>query len=554
LKLPLFLLLALFALAAFPLAAQEEQEAEAPPEAALETEVQDVGDDLLYVIAAFEFDIKGRTRPFALIYNGEFKIGETIKGQENLAKYIRDKTQKLINQRVLKDNAVITHSVGEQAEDGSYPVTFSIKVEDSWNIIALPKPEYNTNTGFDLTIKARDYNFLGTMNPLRVDLGYQYDENKQHSFIIGVFSDTPFTAFGYRWNIKFDNILSYRQDTEEPFYYQNVIGVSMELPVKTTTFTFGFEESINLNEENSDRNKIAYGEKIGNRLYYGKDYQTGLYMSSRLFTSWKIPTGLIVSKFGELTYTPNVSARFNHEMPHESPEWPLQEFLKGPFLGFGHSLNFEKIDWYANYRDGLSVSANNSYSYDFNSKDPLSASLNVHGIGHFIISDFFAISTRLMYRYWFYHKPEYYTEASNALRGISDKRISANHMLSLNMDFPFRILNFVPSKWFNTSKLSFFDLELQIAPVIDLAMYQGELVYTKRASGRSYRETEKKVSFHPKNIAATGGLELIVFSEFMRNLYIRLGFAWNLREFSTKKSFFPSGENREIYLIMGHFY
>ena len=517
---------ALLLLAAFPLISQEavlNYEDNAKPEIILSD------NDQLYVIVEFEFDIKGRTRPDALIHEGEFREGEELRGRANLEKYINDKTQILINQRVLKDNAAISYSIGERLENGAYPVTLTINVEDSWNIIALPKPVYSTNTGFELTIKARDYNFLGTMNPLRVDLGYHHDEKERDSFVLGVFSSTPFKAFGYTWNIKFDNTFSYRPDVDEPYYYQNITGLSMELPFRTTTFTFGFEESFILNDENDDRYKEKYGS-----------FQSGLYTSSRMFTSWKIPTGLMVSRYGELTYNPGISATINHELP----EWPLHEIRKGPFMGFSHSLGFEKIDWHANYRQGISVSVGNSYTYDFfrldNNKDPLSVSFSINGIGHFIISKFFAVSSRLMYRQWFYHDPEYNDKAGDALRGFADKALCADYMLSLNMDFPFRALVFTPSEWFNRRKLSLFDFELQISPVIDMALYH---------------DPSTGISFNLENIAASGGFEFIIFPAFMRNLYLRVGYVCNLRELlGTEPGKFPEGENREIYLIMGHFY
>jgi len=544
LKLSLRLLPALFVLIVFPLAAQDSPEQESTPETEAqeqeflsEAESQDDTDDQaassmddwLYVIVDFEFFIDGRTRPSALMYNGELKTGEKLRGQASLDKYIRDKTQLLINQRVLKDNAVITYSVGEQAEDGSYPVTLEIFVEDSWNLIALPKPQYTTHTGFELTIKARDYNFLGTMNPLRVDLGYRHDEKGRNSFQFEVYSDTPFRAAGLTWNLRFDNLFWYRPDVEQPFFYRNITGLSMELPFRTTTFIFGFEEYFNFNEENAYR----YQE------FYHKNFQDGLYMTSKMYTSWKIPTGLMVSRYGELTYTPGISATFNHELP----DWPLLPFRKGPFLGLSHSLGFEKIDWHANYRDGLSVSVSNGYTCDFfrlnNGDEPVSASLTLHTAGYFIISKFFGISSRLQYRQWFYHDPDYYEMAGDNLRGISDKSIRADYMLSLNMDFPLRVLLFTPSKWFAKWKTNFFDVELQIAPVIDLALYH---------------DPKLAISFHPKNIAASGGIELIVFSDFMRNLYIRLGYAANLREAAATKNIFESSDDREIYLIMGHFY
>jgi hypothetical protein len=517
----LFFLL-LFALTV-PLFAQEAvtDEDGVEPEAALTQDPPD--EDRLYVIAAFEFDIKGRTRPFALMRNGEFKEGERIQGDTNLEKYISDKTQRLTNQRVLKDNVEITYSVGEQEPDGTYPVTLTIKVEDTWNLIALPYPKYSTNTGFELYIKAREYNFLGTMNPLRVDLGYMYDEKERSSFHIGIYSNIPFKAFGYDWNFIFDNFFSYRPEVEEPFYYQNITGISMELPFRATTFTFGFEEYFNVNEENSDRYKEKYG-----------DFQNGLFMSSYLYASWKIPTGLNVAQYGELTYTPKISATFNHELP----KWLLDEFRKGPFLGFSHSLGFGKIDWHSNYREGLSFSIDNSYSYDFfrlrNDEEPLSVSLSLGGTGHFIISEFFAISSRLRYRQWFYHDPEYYEQAGDNLRGIVNKSICADYMLSLNMDFPFRVLLFTPSEWFNTKKLSFFDFELHISPVIDLALYN---------------DPKAEISFNPKNIAVAGGIEFIVFPAFMRNLYACLSLGWNLRELGQSRLI-----GDEITFGIGHFY
>ena len=520
----------------FPSGAEVQEEPEFLPDE----------EDMLFVITDFYFDIRGRTREDALIRTIELKKGEKINGRANLEEYVRDKKQMLTNQRVLKDNAEISYTIGEQEEDGSYPVILTINVEDTWNIIALPRPKYKSDTGLDLTIKARDYNFLGTMNPLRVDLGYiyqnekqSYDGTQQHTFKLEVYSDTPFNAFGYTWNFRFDNLFWYRSEAEQPFFYRNVTGLSMELPFRTTTFTFGFEEFITINEENSDGRKEYYKARAleTGEPYIG-DFQTGPYMTSRPYISWKIPTGLAVSHYGELTYTPSLSATFNHELSHN---WPLQEFRKGPFLDFAHSLGFGRIDWHSNYREGYSASINNSYNYDFftiDDKNPLSVSFSAHGTGHFIINEFFGISARLQYRHWFYHDPNYYENAADVVRGIADRSINADYMLSLNMDFPFRIFLFTPSKWFNNRKMRFFDLEFHASPVIDMALYH---------------DPEGNISFHPKNIVATGGGELIIFSAFMRTLYARFCVAWNIRELiDTGK--LPGGDNREISFTIGHFY
>jgi hypothetical protein len=486
------------------------------------------GEERLYVITDFKFDIKGRTRPFALVNNIELKRGEEILGEANLETYIRDKTQMLVNQRVLKNNAELTYSIGEQQPDGAYPVVLNIKVEDSWNLIALPYFSYNTNTGFELTIKARDYNFFGTMNPLRVDIGYQYDENNRSSFNFEIDSSIPFVALGYNWNFVFINLFSYRPQVEEPFFFQNVTGLSVELPFKATTFTLGFEESLNLNEENADRYKERYGE-----------FQNGLYMSSKLYGGWKVPTGFHVSRFGELTYNTELSGTFNHELP----KWRLDSFRHGPFLQFYNALGFEKINWNSNYREGLSSSISLSYNCDFfrykNNEEGSSVSFSLNGTGHFIISRFFGISSRLQYRHWFYHDPEYYESAGDNLRGILDKAIHSDYMLSLNLDFPFRVLVFNPAQWFNNDKLRFLEFELQVSPVIDLALYHDP----------------NEDSLVPKSIAASGGLEFIVFPALWRRFYLRASIAVNIKEMLTARPFrIPGGNNREFSLTMGHFY
>jgi hypothetical protein len=404
----------------------------------------------------------------------------------------------------------------------------------------VPYPKYDTNSGFELIIKARDYNLFGTMNPLRIDLGYKHDENDKNSVVFEIDSDTPFRVWGYNWNVNFDHFFSYRPEAEEPFYYKNVTGLSMELPFKTTTFTFGFEESVTLNEENDDRYKAQYG-----------DFQNGPYMASKLYSEWKIPTGFAVSDYGELTYTPELSATFNNGFPQS----PLDEFRQGPFLNFKHSLGFDRVNWIENYRRGFDVSAENSYNYNFHkiekNEKNLDIDYSISGTGHFIIADNLGISGRLRFRHWFYHDPGYYDKAGDALRGILDKAVHADYMLSLNLDFPIRVFRFLPSQWFSTSKLRLFDFELHFSPVIDLALYH---------------DPGPETTFNFKNMLASGGVELIVFPAFMRSLYIRASIAWNFVKAvnSPGGSYLPSGlpvipklpggDNREIFIGIGHHY
>lgn len=458
--------------------------------------------DSVFIIDSFTFNINGITRPDAIIYKAELKKGEEITGLDSLNKYIRDKTQILVNERVL-DTVKLDYILGEMREDGKFPVNLIIDIKDTWNIIVLPNPKYSSNTGFEIILKARDYNFLGTMSPLRLDIGYRYDEQGRNSFFLMLDSNTPFRAFGLNWSFKFLNNFDFRPDTEKPFYYGNTTGLSVELPFSFTTITVGFNESINLNEENDDVNKPLYG-----------NFQDGLYMSSNPYISLRIPTGINAGIWGELVYTPEISASFNHEFS----KWPLDETRKGPFLEIKNNLGFSRIDWIGNFQRGFDVYIDNSNSFDFNRPNrdgkTLSVNFTTSGTGHFTITDFFGVSARLMYRHWFFH--EHSTEAADALRGILDKNIGPDYMLSLNLNLTVRVLRFLPSVWFNNENLRIFNFDLHLSPITDTA-FSDNIFYV------------------------TGGMEAIFFPEFFRSLLLRVSLGWNLADFS-------GGRSRELYI------
>ncbi|MCL2242925.1 MAG: hypothetical protein FWC03_00480 [Treponema sp.] len=473
-----------------------------------------VKSDSVYIINSFIFNIEGFTRPNALINHAKFIKGEEITGFINLEKYISDKTQILINQRVL-DSASIEYITFPPQEDGKIPVELIINTKDTWNIVAIPRPRYSSNSGFDITLKARDYNFLGTMSPLRLDLGYMYDENKEHFIMFMLDSDIPLRIFNLNWNLNFDNFFDYRPDMEQLFYYKNVTGLSVELPVKSTTVTLGFNESFIINEENNDDDKIPFG-----------NFQDGFYISSSPFISWRIPTGIEAGLWGELVYTAGVSALFNHELP----QWPLDEIRKGPFLSFSHNLGFNRIDWIGNFLRGYDVSVSNSFSYNFynyrNDIEPWDSHLNVTGIAHLVFDDIFGISSRFMYRHWFFTEKGA-SGAGDVMRGILDRDVSAEFMISANFDLPVSILKFRLSEWLNNDKYRFFNFDLHLVPILDIAFYrspENEALY----SG---------ADFTYKNMLVSGGIEAIIFPEFFRSLFLRISLGFNLSAFITNSRY-----------------
>jgi hypothetical protein len=482
----------------------------------------------IYYIRKIDFDITGRTRPFALMDTIDLREGEKISGKTALETYIRRKTQLMRNERVLEeDKSRIDYEIREPGEDGLVPVDLMVYASDTWNIVALPYPEFDSNDGFSITLKARDYNFLGTMSPLRVDLGYVYDNNKDQSAAsLGIDTDIPFKFLGLLWNFNFDNDFKYLQD--DPFYYKNTTGLLLDLPWKKTTVTVGFDQSYILNEKNSDEEH----EKTG-VVYFDKTW----YMSSELYAKWEIPLGITVGDFGELTYKPGLTETIKYR-----PGGNIGEYRKGPTTTFSHSFGFGQIDWIGNFRKGLDVSLSNSISYNnYNlvkgnetGWDDWSSNIGITAKGHLLPVSFFGVYGRLKFM-WYINTETY--SAGSELRGIPDKDLIAAKMLSLNLQFPLRILNFIPSTWFTSRLFKPIDLEIHFSPFIDLALLEG-------------RDNDTKEKYTPGNLFSTAGFEIIAYSLSWRNLYLRGSIGWNLQEWRRQ------GElpHPEVFIGMEHYF
>ena len=504
-------------------------------------------ENTVYVIREINFDIDGRTRPFALLMNSDLVIGEYIIGKTNFDKYLSKQRQTLNNQRVL-DEVKIEYFPGEIEEDGALAINLLVHVKDSWNFVIVPYPKYDSNSGWSITLKARDYNFFGTMNTLFFDFGYQYDNSNDHIFNIAFGTEFPFQALGLDWSVRLDNTFIYT--VGDPLYYMGIAGLSVKLPWRTTTFTVGFNQYLVADEDNSAENKKVYG--LG-------DIFEGVYGATELYASWRIPINLEVGPFGKLYYTPRISERINY------PYSEMDESRK-PLTRLSHSLGFGRINWEGNYRKGLNASISNAFNiYADRSDAPFDITLNGEAIFHWPFNKYIGISSRLKYRQWWHWSdtrsslpptngygdgwmPNH--SAGDVLRGIIDDDIWANYMLSLNIDLPIRVLRFWPSDWFNNNKLRLFNFEMHIVPFLDLALIEGP--YNKLVTPHN-----DGIRFRLDDMLVTTGLEVIVFPAFFRSIYIRASIGYDLKKIAKdglplKWGFFP--EWNEIFIGLDHYY
>lgn len=492
-------------------------------------------DDAVFFIDSIDFHITGITRRFALLDKGEINSGDEITGYSNLVKYVKDKQQRLYNQRALQ-SAEIEYFIGEKNAEGKYPVSLTIITRDTWNILALPRPHLNTNSGFKITLNVRDYNFFGTLTPLRFDIGYRRDLQGRNYYSFMLDTNTPFMFLDLNWSFIFGIDLEYKPHLEQQVYLKNTTGISVNLPLGKTVVTAGFRESLFLNQEYDDGDKEHYG-----------DTHQGLYLSSNPSVNWTIPTGLEAGRFGQINYSTYVNA----SIPHSLSLWPLitecetghvHDLKAFPSLNFGHSLGFGRIDWKDDLKNGISVNISNSYSYNFRNKHygarPWDSNIQVNAAGHFIIVDaFLGFSGRFLYRHWLFSAV--HTEAGDVMRGIPDNNVHANFMISFNMDIPVKVLKARPADWFGIGFFRIFHFDLHLSPVLDIAIYHHPVHQTS-------------ISFN--NVLVSGGLEAVVFPHIVRSLHLRMGAYLNLSGTEQSPNAAQGGYNRstagkyEIYI------
>lgn len=484
---------------------------------------QSTDETAVYYIHSVRYQIQGITTAYALQRAMDLHGGELIQGKEALKVFVQDKLQLLLNQRVLED-ATIDYWLLDPDADGRVPVDLTVSVKDTWNLIALPYFKYDSNTGLELSVKARDFNFLGTMEPLKLDLGYTIDPDTLNSgslgrgtFFMDLESKTPFVMARHDANFIFNHYLAV--SNQFGFEYLNTTGLTIDFPYRGTVFTVGAFQGISVNEEELYQYKPLYGDR----------YPGYWYLSNWLTAAWTIPTGFRLGNIGMVQYVPSLEFRYNYKFDGD-----IGDERHGPTTTVAQSLDVGRFDWVGNYRRGFlgHLEVSNEYNLFFGSWDN---AITGFAILYHPVSDFFGPSFRLIGNYYF-GKPDYL--AGLPLRGILDKSIVAQYGLYFNADFPFRLIQFVPSQWFKNRKYAFFDFEQQWGPFIDMALLNDPVHGT---------------SFSLNDMFVTGGLEVVTFPLFMRSFYIRISVGLDLRAAISEKTI-PQGDHREIYVGLGHHY
>lgn len=466
-----------------------------------------------YYLRSVDYEVRGRSLPYFLGRAAELEEGREFRDRAALDAYLARARRLLLNERVL-DSAEIEPAIGPAEADGRAPVDLIVRVKDTWNIIALPYFKYDSNDGLLLSVRARDYNFLGTMLPLRINFNYEYEDGD--AVWGGDFDFSyPFPALGLDWSLDFGGGIDFYAEGDNP----------------AASLSLGLNTSYRLGPGSIDAG-VSQRFRYNDRYSSSSEYADEFFMTSGMTIGYGLP--LWTSPDGDrLNLRPYAGVSGNWALA------PLVDsrLYNNPTLEGGAGLSYGTVNWLGNFRDGWRASADASVSYKVPNE---SFSRTVSGsASYFKEFGWFGISARLR---GFYRFDDTDDTAGAALRGILNKRAVTDAAYVVNLDLPVRLIDFKPSRWFDKDWMRLFDFEQHWSPFFDFS--QGH-----------YDDTWFLVT---KGFYAAG-LEVITFPSIMRSFYIRISAGWDIFEVLSQRTI--SGRSsrdgatiRELFIGLGHHY
>lgn len=492
---------------------------------------QEIQNDFKYQISNVNYEVKssslsflGKTKPYAINLNEPIDKKRIFQSKKELNLYLKDYELRLNNLRAF-DTIIISQSLSLPEDSQTIvPVTVNIKVKDSIHIIALPYPSYNSNDGFKFKLKAKDSNFLGSLNTMNISLDFQKrakdDENDLDEitlFGFGFDFDYPFKAGFFDMTWCNDYSFSYTLGNESPEWNMET-GLKLSKEFSRLSLILGFYQTFDrdFDYNYSDNSDLTYfGEEI----------------------KFETPIELInTQKFGKLKYTPYVDFVYNWDYLGKNNSNNginiKNSSLSSPYLTLGQSLSFGRVNWKDNLRNGLNINFSNYFKFNFQRKvtyPEISLDIKTYKYFNLLPTDNFfnkaGIASRLFaFVDIFDYNNKYFqddgTNIGSYLRGIIDNQsfetsdkysswyaLKTPSAIILSLDFPIHIFE----THIDTKFLRTFNFDLQISPFVDLALTYNK--YTKKW-------------FSPKDGLYAGGVEFLVHPASFRSFIVRgsLGF------------------------------
>ncbi|AIN93947.1 hypothetical protein H0R90_09820 [Treponema putidum] len=447
--------------------------------------------DTAYKIDIVEYSIKGLTKAGHLSAKVPIDKNRIFASREELDAYILGLNTELNNIRTIERHEINFEFL--EPKNNIILVKLKIYVKDTWNIIAIPYPSFDSNKGLEFKIKLKDFNFLGTLEPLTIDLIYNRNNEGKSSFEFGSGFALPFYINPVRLLWSSSEWISINQDKKLDFEFETGLSASSKLGVDWITLTAGIKQSIDVSASPSEKDY----------------YLTNGFYTSLTFDIYKNQT------LGSITWTPYFGINGNWKFKKMT-----DEKRKGLNINWSHSLGMGKVNWINNFRQGFAASFDNSYEYNTYRKGHVDVSFNLETKGFYSFLDRVGLYGRCDFYYNLFNKTS--EKSGKILRGILNNRIKTDTAFSFNFDVPIKIGVFKWEEITGVEWTRFFGFELHVTPFLDMALVH---------------DTESNTYYNPKYGWYSGGFEIIMYPVKMRSIYARISYGHDLREIKNKDGY-----------------
>ena len=462
-----------------------------------------------YKIRNVDYDLTGKTRKYALQTKVPVDKKRTFKDEDSLMEYLEDFKVRLENTRAfdtvevdfsLSDSASRTEestenpgsadssenktsfnteaadSTENQVEDENklYYVDLSVKAKDSLHILGAPYPKYDSNNGFLFKLKMKDTNFMGSLETMATDINFSLEPDDDGStdakFGFAIDFDIPFKMGIFETTWINSHSLSYTIGENTPEWNMKT-GLQFELPFQSFSVKLKLLQSFIRNLDYEE--EIVNGEEVyyGDGTYFVEEGNLSIPIVIQEITDW-----------GKIYYTPYVEAKYNWDK-----DGIVNEDLMSPVFTIGQTVSTSRVNWIGNFRNGLSVSLTESFSYNLQKSHFIPGfEAELKGYKAFkyagLCTDIYAFA---------------YLNGKQAfgsrLRGIKDKQYydkenypedfdkqacESPAAIVMNFDLPVHIFT---ARWDEMALIQkipgirkiakYFNMELQLSPFVDVALY-----------------------------------------------------------------------------------
>lgn len=434
-----------------------------------------------YVLRSVDFDAKGRSRPFVMMQKIDpyrRMIGMSFPDREALEAFIADRRQVLLNERVLA--SVTTSYEATPAEGGGFDVALRFHTVDTINIVVLPYPKGNTNTGLDIGLRGRDYNFLGSMQPLELNLDYFLDMDKKSAIGAYLAFETPVRLFGQEWAVGASENVRVPIGSGDTPASITKLDLNYRIPISGFVAKLAASQTFSYN---------ALGVNPA-----AEDDPDEWFLTESLAVSATIPLTGDVRSLGPLTYSPSLSFVVNWK----PGDVLLYHGREGATISFDNGFSFGRVDWIDNFRRGLTVSLSNDYSYAF-AYDDFIGDLSLVVDGFTPLASWIGVAARISVtdRFLYGSSEDAIGGLGSNMRGIADARIEAFAAGFVNLSVPVKLFDVPMHLLF---KKNWFDFGLQAQPFVDVGIVPGRADW----------------------FLCSSGLELLVFPAAFRSFIFRV--------------------------------